>query len=176
MYLTYSAYGKSLAERIAMTIGSTADRLEVGTRHLFDVVAHLEPAQVIPSPAGMRRTFVVVGGTVEGSRIRARILPGGGDWVRVGADGILRLDVRNTYETDDGALIHVAYHGIIDATSETLGRLAQGETLGADELYFRTAPLYETGAERYSFLNRLQAIAVGALAPNEVRYQVFEVL
>lgn len=159
-----------------MSTPAPAAQVGVQTRPLFEVTADLEPAQVIPGPAGRRMTFIVIGGTVEGARLSAKVLPGGGDWVRSGTDGIGRVDVRNTYETDDGELIHVAYGGIIDASPAALKRWAGGETLGSDELYFRTAPLYETGAERYRFLNRIQAIAIGSLAPNQVRYQVFEVL
>ena len=61
------------------------------------------------------------------------------------------LDVRALLETDDGALIYTWYHGRLD--------LSQGP--GTSPAY--AAPLYETGDERYAWLNLIQAVAKGEL-------------
>jgi hypothetical protein len=58
-----------------------------------------------------------------------------------------------------------------------MARLAQGEMVDLREYYFRVAPVFETGAERYSWLNKILAVGVGdRLPPNVVRYSIFEVL
>src|SRR5215471_9537203 len=45
------------------------------------------------------------------------------------------------------------------------------------EYYFRVAPMFETGAERYAWLNKIMAVGVGErLPPNKVRYEIFEIL
>src|SRR5687768_18302368 len=73
--------------------------------HLCDLSIDLELGQVISTPLGTRLTFVVKGGRFEGPRFRGAMLPGGGDWVSLGADGISRMDVRATMRTHDGVLI-----------------------------------------------------------------------
>ena len=44
------------------------------------------------------------------------------------------------------------------------------------EYYLRTAPFFETGAERYGWLNTIVAVGVGQRIPNGATYDVFEVL
>ena len=63
-------------------------------------------------PHGTRFVFPITGGTFEGERLRGKVLPGGGDWAILRADGVLELDLRITLETDDGALIHMTFDGI----------------------------------------------------------------
>ena len=36
------------------------------------------------------------------------------------------------------------------------------------------APLYETGDERYAWLNRIQAVAKGALDGQSLTYEIYE--
>ncbi len=65
-------------------------------------------------PFGTRGLAVVTGGSFEGPRLKGTIWAGGGgDWWLWGPDGVQRLDVRATFETDDGALIYVQYYGIV---------------------------------------------------------------
>ena len=70
------------------------DSLEL--RHLFDMHVDLQPALAIASPEVTRMVFVAAGGKFSGDRIEGEILPGGGDWLRVGTDGVGRIDVRAT--------------------------------------------------------------------------------
>ena len=63
-------------------------------------------------PFGTRILAVVTGGSFEGPRLKGKIWAGGGDWALRGPDGVARLDVRATFETDDGALIYVQYYGV----------------------------------------------------------------
>jgi hypothetical protein len=44
------------------------------------------------------------------------------------------------------------------------------------DYYLRTTPLFETGAPRYDWLNRIVAVGVGERLPQGARYEVFEVL
>ena len=86
---------------------------ELPVEHLCDLSIDLELGQVISTHLGTRLTFVVKGGRFEGPRFRGEMLPGGGDWVSLGADGISRMDVRATMRTHDGVLIHYDSHGIL---------------------------------------------------------------
>ena len=63
-------------------------------------------------PHGTRVTAPIASGHFEGPRLRGKVLPGGGDWTLLRADGVLELDLRLTLETDDGALIHMTSFGL----------------------------------------------------------------
>jgi len=83
--------------------------------HLFSYVVSVEKPQMIgPLPEGIRAIFYVTKGEITGPKLRGRILPGGGDWFTVRTDGVGIVDGRVTYESDDGALIYVAYNGVAD--------------------------------------------------------------
>jgi hypothetical protein len=89
----------------------------------------------------------------------------------------LEQDVRLTLRTNDGAFIYVRYSGMRHGSPEVMARLAKGENVDASEYYFRVAPIFETGAERYAWLNKILAIGVGERLPqNTIRYTVFEIL
>ena len=110
-------------------------------------------------PQGTRTIAEIVGGRFEGPRVKASIQTPAGDWITNRADGSYRLDVRLTLKTDDGALILVTYNGIGQTTEA-------GASL-------RAAPLFETGDSRYSWLTRLQAVAVGERVGSTVSYDIY---
>jgi len=118
-------------------------------------------------------------GTAEGPRINGRILAPTGDWLRAMPGGSLRVDARMSIATDDGAQIHVQYGGVIAIAPADFARMAAGETLTAIEMHFITAPLFQTGDDRYAWLNRTQAVGKAvALKGGEggyVRYELFAV-
>jgi hypothetical protein len=68
----------------------------------------------------------------------------------VGPEGTGTLDIRVTFRTDDGAIIFGQYDGRVDAS--------QGLDL-PKTIY--VAPRFETGDERYAWLNRIQAVGKG---------------
>ena len=127
-------------------------------------------------PGGVRTTVPIVDGRFEGPRLRGRVLPGGGDWLLLRADGVLELDLRVTLETDDGALVHLASFGLRHGPPEVLAALARGESVDPATYYFRTAPRFETGDPRYAFLNRLVAFTRGDRRPEGPIYTFDELL
>ena len=138
--------------------------------------ADLEAPQVVgATPQGLRQIFIVKGGTVEGPRIKGKLLPGGGDWALVRTDGAVQLDVRATLQTDDGALIYGTYGGLIVAELAVFGRLLQAEDVPLDEYYFYINPMFQTGAPQYDWLNRLIAIGRGKAVPGGVEYRVWAI-
>jgi hypothetical protein len=154
-----------------------ADFLPLRTRPLAILTALLAPAQSLgQTPEGNRKIVPVLGGSLVGPRIDARILPGGGDWALVRADGVLTLDVRLTAETHDGALIHCTYTGQRHGPPEVMARLAKGEHVDPSDMYFRTAPRFETSDARYDWLNRILCVGVGERLPDGPRYHIHEVL
>ncbi len=142
--------------------------------HLYDMTVQLEPPQMIgQTPQGNRQIFSVRSGTFEGPRLRGELLPSGGDWFLLRPDSVGELDVRATLKTHDGALIYATYRGIFSASQEAWARLYQGETVDRDQYYFYTAPIFQTSASEYLWLNRILAVGVGTAVPGGVSYRVF---
>lgn len=139
-------------------------------------VAVAAPQKLGAVPHGTRAIVSITGGTFEGPRLRGRVLPGGGDWTLLRADGVLELDLRLTLETDDGARIHMASFGLRHGPPEVIAALARGEIVDPASYYFRTTPRFETGAPKYAFLNRLFAVATGDRRPTGPIYTIDEIL
>lgn len=153
----------------------------VATRPLCRIVAEIDarPHVIGAGPLGTRMVAPVIGGRVEGERLSGKVLPGGGDWARIGSDDALRVDARLTIEAEGDAFIHVAYPGIIRPVSE-MRRIRAGGEIDPDEvrrrLYIRTTPTFETGHARYAWLNDIVTVAVGTLTATSIVYDVHEVL
>ena len=127
-------------------------------------------ASVGAGPFGDRLIVSVTGGSFEGPRLRGKVLPAGGDWLLTDAAGVRRLDVRATFETDDGAFIYIQYLGV-QQEDPTRPRPTRETEYG--EMYFMTAPRFETGDERYAWLNTLVCVAEGKRMSNAVAYRVY---
>ena len=141
---------------------------------LYEAHVDLEPPQVVgQTPLGMRQIFYVKGGTFEGPRMRGEILAGGGDWALIRPDGTLQLVVRATVRTDVGALVYVAYGGLIAASPEVYQRIFRGEDVPADEYYCYGTPMYHTAAPQYEWLNRVVAVGKGKIIPGGIEWRVF---
>jgi hypothetical protein len=90
-------------------------------------------------------------------------------------DGVADVDARYTLETSDGALIYVRNRGYRHGPADILKRLASGEAVDPGLYYMRTTPRFETGDERYAWLNRIICVATGARRRDAVELEVFEV-
>ncbi len=102
----------------------------------------------------------VTGMTVVGERINATMKGNAAaDWLKVSPNGYGTLDVKVTWETDDGAIIHATYTG----------------RLQFDTMAVYATPLFHTGDERYQWLTRIQAVAKGAFqADGTLVYEMYE--
>lgn len=150
---------------------------EINAELLFDIQIGVQPPQMLAStPFGNRRIVYVTGGNFEGPRLKGQVVPGGGDWILERADGSLQLDVRITLQTDDDALIYMTYRGIRHGPAEVIERLNNGESVDPSEYYFRTTPFFETGSEKYGWLNRIVAVAFGDRRATGPRYRIYEIL
>jgi hypothetical protein len=130
---------------------------------LATMVAELEQPFILDgTPAGGRWIFEVASVTIEGERLRASLKGrAAADWLVAGPDGTGTLDVRTLLETHDGALVFVQYNGRVDLTAA-----------GAAPTY--TAPRFETGDDRYRWLNRIQAVGKGTLSGSKLTYELYE--
>ena len=119
----------------------------------FTLKAALDaPLQIGAGPNGTRSYFGLKQGRIEGERLHAKIL-GGGDWALLAADGFIRLDVRLQAETHDGALLYLQYYGLLEMNETVQGALGSGEGTEFTDQYIYSNPRFETGDERYAWLN-----------------------
>ena len=161
------AYGRCMTDQLTSTHLLTL-RLQVA----FDKMLTVGTTGI-----GRRRIAPILGGTFNGERLRGTVLPGGADWVINRPDGHMAIDVRIALATDDGANIYVTYQGLFRAASpEIMARFNKGAALTPEEYRIRTVVKFETGAERYAWLNDTLAIGVGGQTATGPIYEVFEVL
>ena len=125
------------------------------------------PLSVGTGAAGARSIGALTAVSLEGDRIRASLAgPAAADFmIRTGAIGV--IDVRLTIRTDDGALIYMTYGGRLDLSNPAAGITAY------------VAPVFETGDERYAWLNAVQAVGKGRLVVQDgaarLDYDFYEV-
>jgi hypothetical protein len=113
-------------------------------------------------PAGKRTIWEIEDIVWEGDRLRGRKKGSvAADWLLAGSDQTLLLDIRFLLETHDGALVYVFGPGRVDTSRGVPG-----------PGYF--APMFEAGDPRYSWLNRIQAVARSRAEPGKFIYQVYE--
>jgi hypothetical protein len=149
--------------------------IEPSLRFLYTSSVLVDAPMVVGStPYGERRIIPILGGSFAGPRLSGKVLPGGADWQVIRTDDTAELEARYTLETDDGALIYVLNPGIRSASKEVMGRLVKGEEVDPSEYYFRTRPVFETGAPKYQWLHRIVTVATGQRLPNEVIITVYE--
>ena len=150
----------------------------IRTKPLLTMPIEVEtPLQMVgKTPFGDRRIAKVTGGSFSGPELNGTVLPGGGDWLLMRADGVLQLDVRITLETDDGALIYMTYRGLRHGPEAVMERVNKGEDVDPSEYYFRIAPFFEAGTDKYDWLNRTLAIGTGHRLPAGPVYEIYQVL
>lgn len=152
---------------------------EIKTTHLFDIVVDLQPRlNVGEGPFGRRIFFGAAGGSFDGPGLRGEVLAGGGDWALFRPDGAMTLDVRLTLRTHDDALVHMTYGGRWITPSELRTDMVDPVRryhIDPSRYYFRTNPLFETGAERYAWLNDIVSVGFGYLIEAGIAYKVSRV-
>lgn len=118
------------------------------------------------TPVGNRIIQEIEGVRFEGERLKAGLKgKAAADWLAVDATGIAIFDIRLLLETDDGALTYLNYVGKADWS----GGMA-------------TAPVYvtatfETGDERYRWLNSAPIVGKGVVVPGAgLAYEFYELV
>jgi hypothetical protein len=152
----------------------------IATEFLFglDVEVETPPIRVGQTPLGTRVIANITGGSFEGPRLRGRVLRSGADWAVVHSDGSLTIDVRLCLETEDSSVIYMSYGGRMVVPPELMAQIVvpeSGSPPDPGDFYFRTNPLFETGAAEYAWLNSVVAIGTGWMTPHGVAYDVFAV-
>lgn len=144
---------------------------------LFSYTGTLQaPPEIIgPVPEGIRATFYITGGDVDGPKIKGHLRHAGADWFTMRTDGIGVLDVRTTIETSDGALIYLSYLGYGDMGADGYDKFLRGEL--PKTMSLRTSPQFRTAHPAYLWLQRLMCVGVGEvdLEKSVASYDVYAV-
>ncbi len=134
----------------------------------------------IPTPSIVSSTLMVFNvddAGIDSPRVKAKILKPSGDWIRIQPNGNWKLDVRLLMELDDGAPLYIHYNGVFKMSPELGARLQSGEAIPGSDMYFRSAPYFETASVKYAWLNDILAIGkMRSFGGGTVIYDVFEVL
>ena len=150
----------------------------IETRPLFKI--RLDVPQIVDvgdTPLGRRRIATVAGGEFHGERLRGTVVGApAGDWLLQRHDGVTVLDVRLLLRTEDGEHIYMAYRGVRHGPADVMARLAAGEAVDPKDYYFRIAPVFETAANKYEWLNKILAVGTGRREPSGPIYSIEEVL
>lgn len=129
------------------------------------------------TPLGQRGVYPVDGGTFEGGRLRGVVNPGGADWITHRADGNMTIDVRLTLTTNDGALIGMTYTGLARAQEANSNQNFRDRVqLSYEATFLHTTPRFETGDERYAWINGTIAVTNGMRTPSGGIYHVFSII
>ena len=145
---------------------------------LFSYHANLAAGcDVGAGPYGNRLIVEVQGGAFEGPKLKGKIRElGCADWLTICED-YGHLDVRATFETDDGAFIYVEYRGHVELTETVQASLAgEDVTTNYGDQYFFTAPRMQTGDPRYAWVNNIICVGQGKLSKGRVDYDVYMVV
>jgi hypothetical protein len=134
------------------------------------------PKEVGVMPQGERRIVPIEGGRFDGPRLRGRVLPFGADWMSIRSDNVIAIDCRAVLETDDRALIYMYYRGFRYGPSSVMEALGRGESVDPSAYYFRIAPAFETGSDKYSWLNRIVAVGIGRRVPSGPIYDIYKII
>jgi len=128
------------------------------------------------TPVGHRRAGGWAGGRVRGPRLNGVVEPIGIDMAVARSDDVYLPDVRGVWRLDDGALVLTQYQGIIWPFSDFLD-YRRGKDVDAAAIQWKVFLRFETGDERYAWLNRVLAVARGSAQEGGVfRYRAFEVV
>jgi hypothetical protein len=144
-------------------------------KRVFRLEATLgEPHDLGDAGRGRRRIVPLTGGTFTGPELSGKLLPGASaDWQVVLPDGTVFVDVRQTLQTDDGALLYVQSRGVRHGPAEVLARLGRGESVDPDEYTFRTATWIEAAAPEFDWLNKGVFVSVAGRRPGGVIYETY---
>jgi Protein of unknown function (DUF3237) len=132
-----------------------------------------------PGPFGTRQIASGFTGSFDGERLRGRVVEAS-DWFLAPGGEWGWLDARVLLETHDGALILMAYEGVLEYSPALLAVAQSGSAeIGTDydDHYYRIAPKLEAGDRRYSWVNHTLFVGRGHVLPGAgtFEYEVYAV-
>jgi hypothetical protein len=147
-------------------------------RFAFEARVDVTPSEHVGHGEGDVLDFTpITGGTVDGPRLRGSVVAGGGDWSVRRGPTLCELDARYLIRTEDGALVDIVNRGFYrTSTAEAMARAEAGEELDAEEVYFRTSPVFRTDAPRHRWLAETVFVGLARDEAGQICIRFYEVL
>lgn len=147
-------------------------------RFAFEARVDVGPEELVGHGEGDALHFTpITGGTVNGPRLRGIVVPGGGDWYVKRGPTTIQLDARYLIRADDGALIDVVNRGYYRTKSaEVMARADRGEPVAAADVYYRTSPVFRTGAMKHRWLAESVFVGMAREENGQVCIRFYEVM
>lgn len=130
-----------------------------------------------PVKSGPHRAIIhATSGFLEGSGVKAKVVPGGGDWLLLDPSyNVGHLDVRVQFKTEDGEGIYARYDGVLrmdEATQKILDRSEDAKDTEYGDHYFFITPIFETSSERLKWMNSTVFVGQGRWMMDKNGYAV----
>ena len=159
-------------------IGAPLKLPECRVEKLFYLEAMLHPDINIGDVGrGSLLICPIKGGFFFGDKLKGEILDFGADWNLMYANDLNIVDTRYLLKTFDGVVISLTTNGRCLQTKEQLEMEVQGVFVDPETYYFRQHLFFETGSEKYQWLNGVIAFAIiGCKPTGEICYNAYMVL
>jgi hypothetical protein len=105
----------------------------------------------------------IVGGSVEGPRLRGTVLPGGGDWSSTRGE-VCELEARYLLQAEDGAVIDIVNRGYYRPRADAPDQFDGDVQVSEAGHYYRTSPVFRTDAPAHRWL--AETVFVGLARPD----------
>ena len=130
---------------------------------LFRLEAYIDqPIYISPGPQADRVIVAPTGGVVEGPAFKGEVVSGpSSEWATLRADGSMKADVRLVLRSHEQQYVLMTYNGIAKPESESLT--------------VTIAPLFETAASEYTWLNNLQTLGIGKPTDRGIAYDIYKI-
>jgi hypothetical protein len=149
--------------------------LEPAMIYRLEVTGPVEAADG-SAPNPRRQFWQMTHASLQGPNIRATTVVPGIDWFTPYPGGYGRPHVRLAFRTDDGALILLEYHGIVQASPAFTRAVESDSPTQWNDQYMRMALRFDTSTQRYAWLMDSLFIARGRLlGATTIEYDVYRV-
>jgi hypothetical protein len=149
-----------------------APKLDLAFDLYLDIGKPMDVGKI--STAGMRRVAPVLGGSLQGSGLSGKILPGA-DYQIIHPDLLTEIDAHYVVQLESGELLYITNRGVRHGPTEVLQKLAAGEKVDQSQIYFRTVVTIETAVPALQWMNRTIFVGKGERLPNQAVIHVFRV-
>ncbi|MFJ8083110.1 hypothetical protein RKD23_000513 [Streptomyces sp. SAI-170] len=105
----------------------------------------------------------IVGGSVDGPRLRGTVLPGGGDWSSTRGE-VCELEARYLIQAEDGAVIDIVNRGYYRPRPDAPDQFDGDVQVSEAGHYYRTSPVFRTDAPAHRWL--AETVFVGLARPD----------
>jgi hypothetical protein len=134
-----------------------------------------QPIEIAAAYYGKRMYWGIVGGQVDGPRIKG-VLEGGSDWMIDTTDRFWRPHVRTQIKTNEGAYLGMCYDGLVEKSDAFLKAIETSSGTQWEDHYFRIRPILESAHPKYQWVNTLFFLGEGrVIVPGTVEYRVYRV-